>query len=131
MGGLPDEGGVTRRGDEGPVHEVYLDSLYVDIYEVSNRLYDAYVALGGGQASRSKSPRGSRVIRGGSYGMDAYPFGSVTGRNSNDPSTGSWNVGIRCASDGRNLIATVEAIYWSIAKRQIRDAQSRLTPQSP
>lgn len=47
---------------------------------------------------RVSSSLGYRVRRGGSYGWDAFPFGSVTGRPSLEPFQSSRNLGFRCAA---------------------------------
>lgn len=60
------------------------------------------------QHSPYRNPKGpdqsvqpDRVARGGSYGWDAFPFGSVTGRSplSPGPEGRPMNVGLRCARD--------------------------------
>ena len=233
MGGLPDEGGVTRRSDEGPIHQVYLDSFYMDRVEVTAEKYDAFVSATGwveprlrqdenfadwfdpgrpvggvswhdaheycgwaglrlpteaeweraargldgryypwgdsrsdcrgcylldGPASEvgsfvddvspfgvqdlgysvsewvadwygryTASPEinpkgpatgtnGYKVNRGGSYGQDAFPFGSVTGRGSKPPDTRVMNVGFRCASSGDGLATSVQPQSWGVTK---------------
>ena len=237
MGGLPDEGGVTRRFDEGPVHQVYLDSFSIDRVEVTSGKFDAFVAATGWVEPRSRrseareawfwpdnpvvgvswydataycewaglrlpteaewekaargvdgryypwgnrrsdcsgcylsegppspveswpddvspygvwdlgfsvmewvadwysptyyeeSPHsnrvgpaegtnGNKVHRGGSFGWDAYPFGSVTGRGANSPEMRVMNVGFRCASSGDGLTTAVQVEPWGRLKRQ-------------
>lgn len=235
MGGLPGEGGVERRSDEGPVHEVFLDSFYIDVYEVTNEHYDGFVAATGREEPRlrrseqwvewfvprnpvvgvswydanqycqwaglrlpteaewekaargvdaryypwgnsrdacvycnrdtgpplpvgsrpmdispygvadmgfnvsewvsdwydssyyqyspSENPMGPtegrngwKIHRGGSFGWDAYPWGSVTGRQPNDPEMRVMNVGFRCASSGEGLMTAVSLPTWGRVK---------------
>jgi iron(II)-dependent oxidoreductase len=239
MGGLPDEGGITRRPDEGPVHEAFLDSFYIDVYEVTNEHYDAFVAVTGRgeprlrrseqwaewfvprnpvvgvswydanqycqwaglrlpteaewekaargvdaryypwgnsrdecagcnrsegpplpvgsrsmdispydvfdmgfnvsewvsdwydhlyyQHSPSENPMGPtqgvngwKIHRGGSFEWDAFPWGSVTGRQPNDPYMRVMNVGFRCASSGEGLVTMVRSQSWGELKQEGR-----------
>ena len=74
--------------------------------------------------SRIPNPRGplqgdygDKVHRGGSFGVDAYPWGSVTGRSGNPPAMRVITVGFRCASSGAGLEKEIVPMSWGVLKR--------------
>lgn len=70
-------GSDDGRSDEKPVHPVYLNAFYIDIYEVTTALYDACVYAGACQSPKSSNSY-SRNNYYGNINFDNYPVVNVT-----------------------------------------------------